>query len=693
MTRQSSAAVGPAAGAAPPTGVRLWIHAARPHTLPAAVAGVVVGLGAGLAVGGPFRLDTAIGCLLVAILLQVVANFANDLSDFRRGADTPDRQGPLRVAAAGLVTERQLEVAIGLTILAAGLVGLYLVWVGGAVLLVLGVLAVVAALAYTGGPFPYGYRALGEVFVFVFFGLVAVAGTAYLQALRFDALFLVAAIPPGALITAILVVNNLRDIPTDTAAGKRTLAVVLGRSRTQAEYGALLGVAFVVPMLLVLAWFAGWTPGAAPAPLLPAVLLPLLTLPMASPLLARVRGVRRAARAQPRAQGHGAAVARLLAAVRAGARAGRRLDRGAGRVTATARVDRVWLPFRTPIETAAGTWTGRASWLLRLEDDDGRAGWGEALLDDPADEPVLEALLDDLVATGLPPSPALVGRAGAAGRAFRAALDGARLDLLAQGPEARAAGRPVVGVNALVGAMDTASAVEAASAAAAAGFRTIKLKAGGAEPAAALVERVAAVRAAVGDGVALRLDANGTWDADDATARLRTLAALGLQYVEQPLDPADLAGAAALRAGAGVRIAADEAVDSVAGAIAVLEAGAADVLVVKPARVGGPVAVAEIALVAGDRGVPVVISSLWESGVGLAVALACAAGLPDAPGWPASERDHGLATADLLADDLVVEALVLERGRLAAPFGRGERRAGGHARRGGDRAPRGDDAP
>ena len=297
MTRQSSTGGAsplptPAAPPAPAplAGLRLWWYAARPHTLPAAVAGVVVGLGAGLAVGAPFRLDTALGCLLVALLLQVVANFANDLSDFRRGADTADRQGPLRVAAAGLVSERQLEGAIALTIVAAAVVGLYLVWVGGIVLLALGLLAVVAALAYTGGPFPYGYRALGEVFVFVFFGLVAVAGTAYLQALRFDALFVVAAIPPGALITAILVVNNLRDIPTDAAAGKRTLAVVLGPRRTQAEYGALLGIAFAVPMLLVLAWLAGWTPSGRPAPLLPAVLLPLVALPRASALLAQVRG-------------------------------------------------------------------------------------------------------------------------------------------------------------------------------------------------------------------------------------------------------------------------------------------------------------------------------------------------------------------------------------------------------------------
>ena len=300
MANAPAAGQGPASGPtvarapvpARPSAFRIWLLAARPATLPAAIAGVVVGLGAALAVGAPFRLDTALGCIAVALLLQVVANFANDLSDFRRGADTADRKGPVRVAAAGLVTERQLEVAIAMAIGLAGIVGLWLALVGGPVLIALGVLAVVAALAYTGGPFPYGYRALGEVFVFIFFGLVAVTGTAYLQALRFDPLFLVAAVPPGALITAILVVNNLRDIPTDTAAGKRTLAVVLGKRATQAEFGALLGISHAVPVLLVAAWIAGWSPTGGEAPLVPFVLLPLLTLPMASPLLRAVRTFR-----------------------------------------------------------------------------------------------------------------------------------------------------------------------------------------------------------------------------------------------------------------------------------------------------------------------------------------------------------------------------------------------------------------
>ena len=260
-----------------PSTVRIWLLAIRPATLPAAVSGVLVGLGAALGIGAPFRLDTAVGCLAVALVLQITANLSNDLSDFRRGADTPDRAGPLRVAAAGLVTERQLEIAIVVTIAIAAAIGLWLTTIGGPVLLGLGALAIVAALAYTGGPWPYGYRGLGEVFVFVFFGLVAVVGTAFLQAGQVAPLFVAAAVPVGALTTAILVVNNLRDIPTDAAAGKRTLAVILGRRATVAEYRLLLAVAFIVPVALLVAGRG-----------LP-VLLPLLAVPLALPLERTVR--------------------------------------------------------------------------------------------------------------------------------------------------------------------------------------------------------------------------------------------------------------------------------------------------------------------------------------------------------------------------------------------------------------------
>ena len=334
-------------------------------------------------------------------------------------------------------------------------------------------------------------------------------------------------------------------------------------------------------------------------------------------------------------------------------------------------VHRVRVPFRAPVRTAAGTWTARDSWLIRLRGTRGRSGWGEVVLEDDADVAVLEALLDDLVASGLPPSDALLARAGAAGRAAQAALDAARLDL---GEGVRGRGRrrhPPVGVNALIGAGDPAEVAVAAERSVAAGFRTLKLKVRRRDTTASLVERVAAVRAVVGDGVALRIDVNGSWDRATATERLRVLAGFDIQYVEQPLDPADVQGAVSLRAGSHVPIAADEAIVSVDAAREMLAAEAADVLVVKPARVGGPRAVAAIAAMAAREGVPVVISSLFETGVGLAAALACATALPDVEGWPSAARDHGLATVDLLEDDLLARPLVTSAGAVRAPGGAG----------------------
>ena len=268
----------PASGA--PSGMRVWLMAIRPATLPAAVAPVLVGLGAAIGSGAAFRPDAAVACLAVALLLQIVANLANDLADFRRGADTPDRTGPVRVAAAGLMTERRLEVGIGVVVAAAGLVGVYLAVLGGPGMLALGAVAVVAALAYTGGPWPYGYRGLGEVFVFAFFGVMAVGATAYLQAGRVEPIFLVAAVPIGSLITGILIVNNLRDVPTDRAAGKRTLAVTFGEGFAKGEYYLALVVAAVVPVALLTARAAG-----------PAVLLALLAGPMVPPLVREIRDV------------------------------------------------------------------------------------------------------------------------------------------------------------------------------------------------------------------------------------------------------------------------------------------------------------------------------------------------------------------------------------------------------------------
>ena len=237
-----------------------------------------------------FRLDTALGCVAVALLLQIVANFANDLSDFRRGADTPDRQGPLRVAAAGLVTERQLEVAIGIAIALAGVVGLWLAYVGGPVLLVLGLLAVVAALAYTGGPWPYGYRGLGEVFVFVFFGLVAVVGTAYLQAGSPRPPLLRRGNPARR--------TDHRDPRGQQPAGHPDRpggrqAHAGGRPGAIEDARRVRGPARrVVPRAgaPAVGRVSGAVPKEATPALMPAVLLPLVTAPLALPLVRVVRG-------------------------------------------------------------------------------------------------------------------------------------------------------------------------------------------------------------------------------------------------------------------------------------------------------------------------------------------------------------------------------------------------------------------
>lgn len=255
---------------------RAWLLAIRLPTLPAAVGPVLVGLGVALG-QGHWRPVVAVATLAAAVLLQVAANLANDVFDFRSGADAGDRLGPPRAAALGLLSERELAVGIAVVLGLTGVVGLYLATVGGAPMLVIGLLGMLSALAYTGGPWPYGYHGLGELFAFTFFGLVAVAGTTYLQTDRLEALAVAAAVPVGLLVTAILVVNNLRDVVSDRRAGKRTLAVRVGRRATVAEYVLLLGVAYVVPVALVA---AGWASSTA--------LLPLVSVPLAVPLLRSV---------------------------------------------------------------------------------------------------------------------------------------------------------------------------------------------------------------------------------------------------------------------------------------------------------------------------------------------------------------------------------------------------------------------
>jgi 1,4-dihydroxy-2-naphthoate octaprenyltransferase len=260
-----------------PSGVRIWLMAARPRTLPAAVAPVLVGT----SLAGyhhVFHSLRFLAALLSAVFIQVGTNLSNDYSDARRGADTEDRLGPVRVTAGGLVPPKQVLIATYVSFGLAVLFGIYLIVVAGWQLLLVGAASILAGVLYTGGPRPYGYEGLGELFVFLFFGIVAVAGSYFVQVEHLDWEAFALAVPVGLLAAAILAVNNFRDIDTDRRAGKRTLAVRLGRKRTRDLYAAMLYGAF---LLAPVTWIFG--------PLAPSVLLPWVTLPLAVPLVRLVR--------------------------------------------------------------------------------------------------------------------------------------------------------------------------------------------------------------------------------------------------------------------------------------------------------------------------------------------------------------------------------------------------------------------
>jgi 1,4-dihydroxy-2-naphthoate polyprenyltransferase len=242
-----------------------WGLAVRLRTLPAAAAGVVTG--SALAwYDGYFRFDAALACLLTALLLQIGSNLANDVFDYERGTDTAERAGPIRVTQAGLLTPSQVKVGMAVVFALAALCGLYLAWLGGWPIILLGIAAIVSAIAYTGGPFPLGYYGMGDLFVFLFFGLASVAGTYYVQAGFVSAAAWWMAVPPGLIITAILVVNNLRDLENDRKAGKHTLAVILGEKGTKREYLTCMIVAYlviplatiigIIPWLSILTWLS-----------------------------------------------------------------------------------------------------------------------------------------------------------------------------------------------------------------------------------------------------------------------------------------------------------------------------------------------------------------------------------------------------------------------------------------------------
>jgi 1,4-dihydroxy-2-naphthoate polyprenyltransferase len=234
------------------------VEAARPRTLPAAVAPVLVGTAAASRPLGELAWGYALLALVVALALQVAVNYANDLFDGIRGVDTEARTGPRRAVASGLVTPATMRDAMIAALAVAGVAGLLLAWLVGWELLLVGLAAVLAALGYSGGPRPYASAGLGEVFVFVFFGLVATVGSAYVQDGTVTAAPLLAGVAMGAFATALLVVNNLRDIPSDAAVGKTTLAVRLGESRTRTLYLALVAVAYLLLVPLVVMTSEGW---------------------------------------------------------------------------------------------------------------------------------------------------------------------------------------------------------------------------------------------------------------------------------------------------------------------------------------------------------------------------------------------------------------------------------------------------
>ena len=262
----------------PPGAWRLWWAAARPATLLASVVPVAVGT-ALCAAQDLQRWGVALAALLGATAIQIGTNLFNDFADFRSGADTADRLGPARMTQRGWIAPRQVLRASVLAFAAATGAGFYLLWAAGWPVVLIGLSSIAAGVAYTGGPYPLGYRGLGDIFTFVFFGLVAVCGTYYVQARSLSVGCVAAAAAVGSLATAILVVNNLRDRHTDAPAGKRTLAVRFGAGFVRAEYVALLALAYALPVALWLAGRvgAGW-------------LLPLLSLPLA---LGTARAVQR----------------------------------------------------------------------------------------------------------------------------------------------------------------------------------------------------------------------------------------------------------------------------------------------------------------------------------------------------------------------------------------------------------------
>src|SRR3990172_2887007 len=251
----------------PPSKIQNWLIASRPKTLLASIVPVMVG--SALAINeNKFVIVYSVIAVLCSILIQIGTNFVNDLYDFLKGADNEKRKGPLRVLANGFISVNEMKVGSVLVFLTSFLMGLYLVYVGGIVVFIIGILSIIAGIAYTACPYPLAYNGLGDMFVFAFFGLVGTMGTYYVQTHEFTSLSFLVSIPVGALITNILVVNNYRDIEEDRSANKNTLAVIFGKTFTRSQYILLLIASFIIPIVLFINYhFSYW------------IFLPCLTLP------------------------------------------------------------------------------------------------------------------------------------------------------------------------------------------------------------------------------------------------------------------------------------------------------------------------------------------------------------------------------------------------------------------------------
>ena len=256
--------------------IESWLIASRPRTLLAAFVPVMVGSAVAFN-EGKLKIILSLSALLCSLLIQVGTNFTNDLYDFLKGSDTTKRKGPRRVLASGLITVGEMKTAIVLTFFTAFLIGLFLVYHGGFVILVIGILSILAGLAYTAGPYPLAYNALGDIFVFMFFGIIGTVGTYYLHTNDLSIVSFISSIQVGALVTNILVVNNYRDIEEDKTAGKKTLAVKLGKNFTRYQFIFLIVLSFLVPLILFIFFNASIF-----------IFLPYLTLPIAYKVISMI---------------------------------------------------------------------------------------------------------------------------------------------------------------------------------------------------------------------------------------------------------------------------------------------------------------------------------------------------------------------------------------------------------------------